>query len=159
MGTDPYARKEHAGDPPTGLDLFKQVIRAAGGMVGVIAMVTGLVYAAKILKLLYDALSAPEGGQPILALAELLGGAELVVPCEAGNVPLAVPLAVVLLVAALLVMGWLALGLITTGAKVIAFCLTEREAMKDLLVYALGQKQKSEEKNTEPDKIAKNRVD
>ena len=55
-----------------------------------------------MLKLLYDALTAPEGGQPVLALAELLGGAELVMPSATGNVPLAVPLAVTLLLGALL---------------------------------------------------------
>ncbi len=150
MGTDPYAKKEKAGEPQSGLEIFKHLIRATGGIVGVIAMITGLVYVAKILKLLYEAFSAPEGGQPVLGLAELLGGAELMMPSATGNIPLAVPLAVALLLGVLLVMGWLALGLITIGAKVIAFCLTEREAMKDLLAYALGQKPTNQENKPEP---------
>jgi len=145
MGTDPYAKREPAGESKDGIDIFKQVVRIAGGLTGVIAMVIGLVYAAKMLKLLFMMLTAPEGGRPVLMLAEMFGGAEFVVPSATGAIPLAVPLAVFLLVLALLVMGRLALGLIMTGAKVLAFCLTDRESMKELLVYALGKKQKAEE--------------
>jgi hypothetical protein len=139
MGTDPYANKEHAGDPQAGLQVFKQVVRISGGMVGVAAMLVGVVYGGKILKLLFNILSAQGMGQPILDLAELLGGTELSLPTEFGSIPLAMPLAAGIFVVALLVVGWLALGLITTGAKVVSFCLADRESMKELLVYALGK--------------------
>lgn len=126
------------------------MVRITGGLVGVIAMVTGVVYAAKTLKMLYAMLTVSESGHPVRALAEMLGGADLVVSSATGAIPLAVPLAVLLLVLALLVMGWLSLGLIMTGAKVLAFCLADRESMKELLIYALGKKQKDEEKKTAP---------
>jgi hypothetical protein len=154
MGTDPYAKNERRDDSGLGLQLFKQIIQICGGVVGVIAMVVGLVYAAKMLKLLLEALSAAaEGTHPVMSLAEMLGGPELVWPTEFGAVPLAVPFAIVLLVAALVVVGWLSLGLILTGAKVLTFCLGDREAMKELLAYALGLKKTPDGKTAAQENI------
>jgi hypothetical protein len=59
----------------------------------------------------------------------------------------------VLLVAALVVVGWLSLGLILTGAKVLTFCLGDREAMKELLAYALGQKKTPDGKTAAQEKM------
>lgn len=145
MGTDPYANKEHGGDPQSALDIFKQVIRATGGVVGVVAMMVGLVYGVKMLKLVFNLLSRPEEADVVLHLAQLLGGADLVLPSAHGTIPFATPLAVALLIAGLLLVGWLSLGLIQAGAKVLAFCLTDRESIKELLSYALGQKKKPED--------------
>ena len=147
MGTVPYANRGHSGDAQAGVGIVKQVIQAVGGLVGVIAMVVGVAYAARLLKLVFELLSNHEGFMMAAQLAELLGGEQLAMPSANGAIPLAMPLAaalliVALLIVALLVLGWLSLGLILTGAKVLAFCLADRESMKELLVYALGQRNK-----------------
>jgi hypothetical protein len=148
MGTDPYANKGIGGDAQAGVGIVKQVIQAIGGLVGVIAMVLGVAYAVRLLKLVFELLSNPEGFQLAAQLAELLGGDKLAMPFAHGAMPLAMPLAVGLLIVALLIIGWLSLGLILTGAKVLSFCLADRESMKELLAYALGQqKQKTEPPN------------
>jgi hypothetical protein len=140
MGTDPYANKGLNIDTQASVGIVKQVIQAVGGLVGVIAMVVGVAYAARLLKLVFELLSNPDGFTLAAQLAEILGGEQLAMPSANGAIPLAMPLAIGLLILALLVIGWLSLGLILTGAKVLAFCLADRESMKELLAYALGQR-------------------
>jgi len=142
MQDSKYSNNEHGGDPQAGLNIFKQVIRASGGAAGVLAILVGLVYAGHLLKLILGLLSSPDGSKPVLEFAEMLGGSELVAPSAYGNVPLAMPLTLAFFIAGLLLFGWLALGLITTGAKVVAYCLTDRKSIKQLLTYAFGPKAK-----------------
>lgn len=140
-----YTNDGRGGNPQDGMNLFKQGVRATGGAVGVIAIVVGVVYAGHLLGLIRTLLSSPEESSLITKFAELLGGAELIVPTVHGPVPLAIPLAVLFFIAGLLIFGWLALGLIITGAKVVAYCLTDRKSIKELLTYAFGPKAKPEE--------------
>jgi hypothetical protein len=140
-----YGNQEHGGDSQSALELFKQVIRAIGGSVGVIAIVTGLVYVTQVIKLLMDLLTSQEGGKPLVELVDLLGGAELTISTMHGPVPLATPLAVVFFLAGLLILGWLSLGLIITGAKVVSYCLTDRKSIKELLTYTFGPKEKPDD--------------
>ncbi len=146
MNTKNYTNPEAESDPQASIEIIKQAIRGIGGLVGVIAIVVGVVYVAKLMDLIFTLLSAPEGGQRVLAFAELLGGASLELPSAHGPVPFAMPLAVVFYIAGLLMVGWLALGLIITGAKVVSYCLTDRKSIKELLTYAFGPKAKPEER-------------
>jgi hypothetical protein len=140
-----YSNDGRGGNPQDGMNLFKQGIRATGGAVGVIAILIGVVYAGHLLSLIRTLLSSTEETSLIANFAELLGGAELVAPTVHGPVPLAMPLAVLFFIVGLLIFGWLALGLIITGAKVVSYCLTDRKSIKELLTYAFGPKAKPEE--------------
>ena len=141
-----YSNDGRGGNPQDGMDLFKQAIRAMGGAIGVIAILVGVVYAGHLLNLIRTLLSSPEETLLITKFAELLGGSELAIPSAHGAVPLAIPLAVLFFIVGLLIFGWLALGLIITGAKVVAYCLTDRKSIKELLTYAFGPKAKPEKR-------------
>ena len=151
-----YEIRESGSDPQGAMEWFKQVIRSVGGLAGVIAIVVGVVYVTKVIKLLLDLLSAPDGGASVGAMVEMLGGAELTIASAHGPVAIATPLAVLFFIAGLLVLGWLSLGLIITGAKVVSYCLTDRKSIKELLSYAFGPKGKPEEPAGNQKKAAAN---
>ena len=157
MQNDKYSNDGRGGNPQDGMDLFKQGVRATGGVIGVVAILIGVVYAAHLLGLIRMLLSSPEEASLITKFAELLGGAELVIPTTSGAVPLATPLALLFFMVGLLLFGWLALGLIITGAKVVAYCLTDRKSIKELLTYAFGPKAKPEGKVAPPPNLKTDR--
>lgn len=140
-----YSNGGQGDNPQDGMNLFKQGVRITGGVVGVIAIVVGGVYAGHLLSLILTLLSSPEESSRITKFAELLSGAELVVPTARGMVPLAIPLAVLFFIAGRLIFGWLALGLIITGAQVVSYGLTDRKSVKERLTYAFGARAKPEE--------------
>lgn len=148
MQDDKYSNRERGGNPQDGMHLFKQGVRTSGGAIGVIAIVVGVVYAGHLLSLIRELLSSPEESSLIMKFAELLGGSELIIPTAHGAIPLAMPMALLFYIVGLLIFGWLSLGLIITGAKVVSYCLTDRKSIKELLTYAFGPRAKPEKKES-----------
>ena len=123
------------------------VMRALGALLGVIAIIMGLVYASRMFALIFDALHEPELFRSQLATwAAAIGGDELDLVIAGASYPVANVLALLVLGVGALVLTWLALGLVLAGAKTVSWCLGDREAVKRILVHAFGRKGQPEKK-------------
>lgn len=116
-----------------------QVIRAAAGVLGVVIIVIGLVFAMRLFAALLGTLRNPEGIQPQVAQwATVLGGDELTVVIAGNKYPCGRIVAVIVLGGGSVVLAWIAMGLTLTGAKLVSWTLGEREAIKRILNHAFG---------------------
>ena len=125
------------------IEQFTRVLRVLAVVIGIVAIVIGLVFAVKIFTLVHGGLQNPQKFQGVLQRwAPAVGGDELTIETETARVPLANVVAVVVLGGGTLLLGYLALGIMRTGAKIVAWTATDREAVKKLLTYAFGPRGK-----------------
>lgn len=128
-----------------------QVLRAVGAVLGVIAIVTGLVYATRMFAVIFNTLHSPEVFQAHLEKwVAAVGGAQLDVVVGGIVIHVASLFAILVLGGGAAMLAWIAMGLILAGAKTMAWILGDREAVKKLLVHAFGPAGKPE-----PEKAAK----
>jgi hypothetical protein len=116
----------------SGIDPVLRLIRAFVAVLGVIAVVIGILYAARTLHLIYSALSNPESLRSILdRWASAVGGKELDVVIAGDTYRAAGVVAIVVLGAGAVVLAWMSMGLIMTGTKVVFWALGNRRAIKE----------------------------
>ena len=122
-----------------------QVIRAVGGGLGAIAIVTGLVYATRMFTVIFSILRAPEVFQAHMGKwVAAVGGAQLDVVVGGIVVHGAAIFAIFILGGGAAILAWISMGLILAGAKTMSWILGDREAVKKLLVHAFGPARKPE---------------
>lgn len=124
------------------MESLHQLIRAAGGVLGIITIIIGLVYAMRMFNLILGALGDPEGFQVKLEKWNVaVGGDELSIVIAGVTYQCAQPVAILVLGIGAIVLAWIAMGFIRTGAKIISLTvpvLGDREAVKKILVHAFG---------------------
>jgi CelD/BcsL family acetyltransferase involved in cellulose biosynthesis len=127
------------GEAPSVASLGETFARACANLVGVIAVVAGLWLAIDLFSAIYRGLNSPENVRPLLQnWAETLGGEKLTVKVGDERYPLAALVATVVVGAGCCVLTWLAMGVMLTGAKIITWTSSDREAIRRILQHALG---------------------
>ena len=124
---------------------FLQVLRAVAVVLGVAAILVGVVFAVRVFAVAFNALRDPAGFQPLLAQwAETVGGEKLDVVIEGNKYPCAGVLATIVLGGGGMMLVWIAMGLVMAGAKVVSWTLGDRTAVKKMLEQAFGPSRKPE---------------
>jgi hypothetical protein len=123
----------------SGIDAVLRLIRAFVAVLGVIAIIIGILYAARTLHLIYRALSSPESLRSILdRWASAVGGKELDFVIAGTTYHAADVVAIVVLGAGAVVLAWISMGLILTGTKVVFWALGNRRAIKEVPAQPFG---------------------
>lgn len=121
-----------------------QIIRAAGAILGMIAIITGLVYVTRIFTAILGILHTPEVFEAHLAKwIKAVGGEQLDVVVAGTTFHCANFTAITVLGGGVIILAWLAVALVLAGAKTIAWTLGDREAIKKILATAFGPEKKS----------------
>ena len=129
---------EEAKSPIT-LEDVMTVLRLLAAAMGIVVVVIGVLFAMKMFYAIFAALQAPKDVQPLLEQwISVLGKDELDLTIGKDTLPLARILATVVLGGGAVVLTWIAMGLIVTGAKVVSWTTSDREAIKRILRDAFG---------------------
>jgi len=75
---------------------------------------------------------------PLAKWTDAVGGEDLDVVLEGQTYHAARGLAVLVVVVFNLILAWIAMGIMLTGAKIVSWTSSEREAVKKILKHALG---------------------
>ena len=112
---------------------FQEQIRIVAGAIGIVAIILGFFFAGKLFFAVKDGLEHPGDVHPIIVeWEEVLGGDELSAPVGDGELGLARVIAVVIVGAGTVVLVWIALGFVRTGARVISWVISDLGAMRKL---------------------------
>lgn len=112
-------------------------VRLVVTILGIIVILVGLWLAIKIFGAIYSAATGPEAFAPtIKQWTEAVGGEKLKLTYTGGELQLAPVLAILFLGGSGFLLTWLAMGIMLTGAKIIAWTSGEREAIKRILQQA-----------------------
>lgn len=126
------------------LQALLQLIRAVGAILGVVAIVIGLVYVTRIFGLIFGVLHAPDGFDAHLAQwVKAVGGEQLDVVVSGTTLHCARIVAIAVLGGGVTILAWISLGLILAGAKIVSWTLGDREAVRRMLAYAFGSEKKA----------------
>ena len=126
-------------DNPLDLQTLLRVMRIIALVAGVTAIVAGLICALRVFGLLLDALRSPERLEGLIGRwGEVIGGVGLEIPISGDMVPLADLAATIILGCGTLVLAWIALSILLAGAKTVAWLLSDKDAVKRILVHAFG---------------------
>lgn len=113
---------------PFTMQTLLQLIRAAGAVLGIIVVIIGVVYATRIFSMVSTALQNPEAFESMLKQwVEAVGGEHLdfVVP-DVTTYHVANLVAIAVLGIGTVILGWISIGLIAVGAKVLSWSLNDR---------------------------------
>jgi len=124
-----------------------QFIRAIAAILGVIAIGVGLFYATRVFGLVFAALNDPVTFQATLdKWVTAVGAKELDIAVEGTSTVIhgARPLALATLGGGAFILSWIAIGITLAGAKIVAWTLSDREAVRQLLTAAFGPNRRPE---------------
>jgi hypothetical protein len=120
-------------------EAFASAARLITTGLGIVVVVIGLFCAMKVFFGIYAVLNSPQQFQPVYQQwVELIGGEALSVPIDGKPFPLANLAAVLVLGLGALVLAWIALAIMLTGAKIVSWTTSDREAIKKILKHAFG---------------------
>ncbi len=121
-----------------------QLIRAVGSILGVIAIIIGLVYVTRIFALILGVLNKPESFDTLLdQWIKVVGGEQLDVIIAGTRFHSANLIAIMVLGGGVSILALISMGLILTGAKIVSWTLGDRDAIKKMLASAFGSEKKS----------------
>jgi uncharacterized membrane protein len=121
------------------LQSLLQIIRAVGASLGVIVIIIGLVYATRMFALVFTTLHNPEAFQAHLdKWVTAVGQEELDVVIAGTTYHCARVVAIMVLGGGAIILAWISMGVILAGAKTVSWTLSDREAVKRMLVHAFG---------------------
>lgn len=127
-----------------------QLIRAAAAILGIIAIIMGLVYVTRIFGLILGVLNAPGNFDALLAQwIKAVGGEQLDVVVAGTTLHCANIVAIMVLGGGATILAWISMGLILAGAKIVSWTLGDREAVKKMLASAFGSEKKVNKSATE----------
>ena len=134
-----------------------QLIRAVAAILGVIAIAIGLFYATRVFGLVFAALNDPSAFQVTLdKWVTAVGAKELDIGVEGTTVIHgARPLALAMLGGCAFILSWISIGITLAGAKIVAWTLCDREAVRQLLTYAFGPSRRPETNTTGESRVIK----
>lgn len=137
MLRNPTNSAEPAGEP----SLFSPdaAMRLAASAVGIAAILVGLWFAIKLFGAIAEGLQSPEAyRESIQQWTTLVGGEGLKVKVGEQEFALAPAIALAAIGMGLVLLTWLSLGVMLTGARIVSWSSGEREAVKRILQEALG---------------------
>jgi hypothetical protein len=121
------------------MESAKCVARLAATALGMLAIGFGIYFVVRVFVTVYGHLSNPAGFKPLLdEWVKTLGGAGLDFHFDGKDYSTGAVVAALLLGVGAILLGWLALGLTLTGAKIVSWTVSDREAVKRVLRRAFG---------------------
>jgi hypothetical protein len=119
--------------------LWASGLRVAGTVLGIIIIIVGLVFAIMLFEQIYSTLKSPEGFDgAVRQWIPVVGGEDVEVEVEGRPVPVARLMAIVILGGGTVLLVWIAMGFMLTGARIVSWTTSDREAIKKILKYAFG---------------------
>ena len=119
-------------------------------ILGIIAIIIGLVYGTRVFDLVLNTLHAPDSFATHLdKWVEAVGGKQLDLTVSGETVHGSRIFAIMLVGGGAIVLVWLSLGFIIVGAKTVSWTLSDREAIKKLLVHTFGPTRKPQPSSSE----------
>ena len=126
-------------DSVPAVETMKKIISLIATCIGLAVIIIGLNYAMDIFQLIFTILKSPASlADPIQQLASSFGGSAFDLRLENRTVPLANIMALMVYCGGALVIAWLTLALMHTGAKIVSLTAGDRSAVKQLLHHAFG---------------------
>lgn len=131
--------EQHTISVDSGMSTLARFLRIAATVLGIVAIVIGLVYATRIFEAAYSNLRAPEGIEGLLDRWEAaVDEDDLTFNIDGERHSFARVVGIVVLGMGGVVLAWLAMGIMVTGAKIISLTAGDREAVKKILTHAFG---------------------
>jgi hypothetical protein len=123
------------------------------GIVGMAAIVCGFLFAGKLFFAVKNTLQDPAGLHPVVAEWEEVigGGEEVTAPVPNGEIPIGRIVAVAIVGVGTVVLVWIALGFVTTGARVVSWAVSDFDAMKKLTAELESRSKRRVPKDDERD--------
>jgi len=119
------------------LDNLKKSIRITATSIGIITVLIGLIYSCILFDYILDILKNPEGFKPILSKwANVMGEMKM----SPNDIPYALIMTFIIIGAGTLILCWLALNIMLTGAKIVLWTISDKEAIRRLLKDAFKNK-------------------
>jgi len=121
------------------VETAKNIVSLVATCIGLIVILIGLKYAVDIFQLIFAILESPSQlTSAIQQTAGSIGGSAFDLRLEGRSVPLANLLALAVYCCGALLIAWLTLALMHTGAKIVSLTAGDRRAVKQLLQNAFG---------------------
>jgi hypothetical protein len=114
-------------------------VRVVSALLGLVAIIIGLLYGIRVFDRIYSGLDDPAGfGGTIDEWAAALGGEDLDYPVGDRTVHTSKVVAVAVVGVGSFLPVWLALGIMAAGAKVVSWTATDKEAIRRMLKHVSG---------------------
>jgi len=149
----PMSQNEN--DAASVVETAKNIVSLVATCIGLIVILIGLKYAVDIFQLIFAILESPSQlTSAIQQTAGSIGGSAFDLRLEGRSVPLANLMALAVYCCGALLIAWLTLALMHTGAKIVSLTAGDRRAVKQLLQSAFGG---SLQPKSPPDDTTRNR--
>ena len=133
----PMSQNEN--DAASVVETAKNIVSLVATCIGLIVILIGLKYAVDIFQLIFAILESPSQlTSAIQQTAGSIGGSAFDLRLEGRSVPLANLMALAVYCCGALLIAWLTLALMHTGAKIVSLTAGDRRAVKQLLQSAFG---------------------
>jgi len=128
-------------DPASVVETIKNIISLLATIIGLVVIIIGLKYAMDIFQLVFTILKSPADMAGVIhQMAESIGGSAFDLRLEGRAVPLANIMALMVYCCGALLVAWLTLVMMHTGAKIVSLTAGDRRAVKQLLQSAFGRR-------------------
>jgi hypothetical protein len=125
--------------PAPVVETAKNIVSLVATSIGLVILLIGLKYAIDIFQLIFALLESPSRLTGVIQqTAASIGGSAFDLRLEDRSVPLANLMALTAYGCGALLLAWLTLALMHTGAKIISLTAGDRRAVKQLLQSAFG---------------------
>jgi hypothetical protein len=126
------------------MDTLQRGARFLATLVGVVAMVAGLVWALRLAGLVYDGVSSPEKfHETIVKWEKEIGADKFNYKVEGVEYDISRPMAVLFVGAGVLVLVWIGVGVMIAGAKAVQITAGDKAAVKKVLEEVFGPQGKA----------------
>ena len=133
-------------DPASVVETIKTIISLLATILGLVVIIIGLKYAMDMFQLIFTILKSPAYLAGVIhQMAESIGGSAFDLKLEGRAVPLANIMALMVYCCGALLMAWLTLVMMHTGAKIVSLTAGDRRAVKELLQSAFGRRLRPKE--------------
>ena len=133
-------------DPASVVETIKTIISLLATILGLVVIIIGLKYAMDMFQLVFTILKSPAYLADVIhQMAESIGGSAFDLKLEGRAVPLANIMALMVYCCGALLMAWLTLVMMHTGAKIVSLTAGDRRAVKELLQSAFGRRLRPKE--------------
>lgn len=121
------------------VETAKNIVSLVATCIGLAVLLIGLKYAVDIFQLIFSLLESPSQLTSLIQqTAASIGGSAFDLRLEGRSVPLANLMALMVYCCGALLIAWLTLALMHTGAKIVSLTAGDRRAVKQLLQSAFG---------------------
>lgn len=122
-------------------DVLTTLGRTAAMIFGLVVIGIGLFYAVKVFDLVYSALNEPQGFEKTFQdWQKTIGGEELEIEINKKTFSVAPILATVVIGGGSLILVWISMGIMLTGAKIVSWTAGDHAAVKRILQHTLGRR-------------------